>query len=77
MIICKNSTIPTHKKYRDTQFSTVKRRTGKESVPFLGLDTGEHVVKFCNETRSAVLSVKVWISPFGWAWKILHPTKPD
>jgi len=72
IVMCETPTIPTSKKYRYPQLSTVKKRTGKESVPFLGLDAGIHKVKFFNENREALLTVKVWISPYGWAWKIIN-----
>ena len=68
---CKTPTIPTARKYRETRFSTVKRRSGAESVPFLGLDPGTHKVRFYNDKEEALLTVKTWISPYGWAWKIV------
>ena len=71
IVMCETPTIPTAKKYKETQFSTVKRRSGKESVPFLGLEVGEHKVRFYNDRKEATLRVKVWLSPYGWAWKIL------
>ncbi len=71
IVMCETPTIPTAKKYREVQFSTNKKRTGKESVPFLGLEAGTHKVKFYNEKREVVLSVKTWLSPYGWAWMIV------
>ena len=71
VVMCETPTIPTAKKYRDVQFSTVKKRTGKESVPFLGLEAGTHKVKFYNDKAEAALTVKTWLSPYGWAWKII------
>tara|TARA_R110000822_G_scaffold32162_1_gene92573 strand:+ start:640 stop:882 length:243 start_codon:yes stop_codon:yes gene_type:complete len=64
-------TIPTAKKYKETQYSTVKKRTGKESVPFLGLDSGYHSIRFINHHRQATLTIKTWISPYGYAWKVI------
>ena len=65
-------TLPTAKKYRTTQFSTVKKRTGAESVRFLDLDSGTRKVRFINEKgREVILTVKTWLSPYGWAWKII------
>lgn len=63
--------LPERKFFTETQYSTIKKRSGKESVPFLGLDTGEHKVKFYTETKESLCLVKVWISPYGWAWRIL------
>lgn len=70
-IECETPTIPTANKYREVQFSTVKRRIGKESVPFLGLEAGTHKVKFYNDKKEAVLTVKTWLSMYGWAWQIV------
>jgi len=71
LVMCKTPTIPTSKKYKDAQFSTIKKRTGRESVPFLGLDAGIYKVKFYNEKREVLLTVKTWLSPYGWAWKVI------
>jgi hypothetical protein len=71
LVMCESPTIPTAKKYKETQFSTVKKRIGQESVPFLDLPAGIHKVKFYNDKREAVLTVKTWLSPYGWAWKIV------
>ena len=71
VVMCKTPTIPTSKKYREVQFSTAKKRSGRESIPFLGLDSGTHRVKFYNDKKEAVLTVKTWLSPYGWAWKIV------
>ena len=72
VIVCETPTLPTSKKYRtEAQFSKLKKRSGMESVPFLGLNSGIHRVKFYNERQEAILYVKVWISPYGWAWKVV------
>lgn len=71
-VMCETRTIPAASKYREAQFSTVKRRSGKESVPFLDLPAGIHKVKFYNDKREALLTVKTWLSPYGWAWKIIN-----
>ena len=71
LIDCYSPTIPTAKKYRETQFSTTKKRTGRESIPFIGLDSGIHKVRFYNDNREFIASVKTWLSPYGYAWKIL------
>jgi len=68
---CKAITIPTGRKYKNTQFSTIKRRSGRESVPYLGLSAGVHYVRFYNDKRDVVLKIKTWLSPYGWAWKVL------
>ena len=72
VVMCETSTIPTAKKYKQTQFSTVKTRIGKQSVPFLGLEAGIHRVKFYNDKKEALLTVETWLSPYGWAWKIIN-----
>ena len=72
VVMCETPTIPTAKKYKQTQFSTVKKRSGKESVPFLGLEAGIHRVKFYNDKKEALLTVKTWLSPYGWAWKVIN-----
>tara|TARA_R110000772_G_scaffold190788_1_gene301603 strand:+ start:279 stop:521 length:243 start_codon:yes stop_codon:yes gene_type:complete len=64
-------TIPTAKKYKETQYSTVKKRTGRESVPFLWLDSGYHRIRFINHHRQATLIIKTWLSPHGYAWKVI------
>ena len=46
MKVCRCFTLPGKKYYTDTQFSEIKRRSGKVSVPFMGLDVGVHTVKF-------------------------------
>lgn len=71
IIMCETPTIPTAKKYRGVQYSIIKRRSGKESVQFLGLKTGTYRVKFYNDKREAILTVKTWLSPYGWAWMIV------
>jgi hypothetical protein len=71
VVMCNTPTIPTSKKYREVQYSTVKKRSGRESTPFLGLESGTHKVKFYNEKKEALLTVKTWLSPYGWAWKIV------
>ena len=77
MIICKCSALPSKKYYRDTQFSEIKRRDGKESVPFLGLDEGIHEVKFQTSGKGIVAKVKVWLSMYGWAWIIIELSKEN
>jgi len=75
VVMCKcPSGLPTKKMYKETQFSTVKKRTGKESVPFLGLASGTHKVKFYTETKSIIRNVKTWLSPYGYAWIIMSDT---
>lgn len=63
--------LPGKKCFTETQYSIKKRRSGKESIPFLGLDAGEHKVMFHTDTKKSLCLVKVWISPFGWAWRII------
>lgn len=63
--------LPGRKYFIETQYSTIKRRSGKESIPFLDLDTGEHKVKFYTKTKQLLCLVEVWISPYGWAWRII------
>jgi hypothetical protein len=63
---------PPIKARKETQFSTVKRRSGRESVPFLGLDSGEHIVRFNHNKGHVDCLIKVWLCPYGWAWKILN-----
>jgi hypothetical protein len=62
---------PPKKAFHDTQFSSVKRRSGRESVPFLGLEPGEHTVIFKHGKGSTECRIKVWLSMYGWAWKII------
>ena len=71
IITCRSPTLPTAKKYRQTQYSTIKRRSGRESVPFLGLDGGLHRVKFWNDKKEVELSIKTWLSPYGYAWRVV------
>ena len=77
MIDCYSPTIPTAKKYKKTQFSTTKKRAGKESVPLFGLTSGTHTVRFYNDDQEAVLNVKVWLSLYGWAWRITGGTSNE
>lgn len=69
-VICKGS-LPKSKHYKETQFSTIKCRRGRESVPFLGLSPGTHKVKFVDGDKSKLCLVKVWISLYGDAWQII------
>lgn len=70
-VMCETSTIPTAKKYREVQFSTVKRRSGRESIPFLGLEAGTYRVRFYNNRKEAVLTIETWLSIYGWAWRVI------
>ena len=69
--MCPCSSLPSKKEYRETQFSTIKRRTGRESVPFLGLEPGIHLVKFYTEKKSILRYIETWVSMYGDAWIIL------
>ena len=71
IIQCKTPTIPTAKKYRETQYSTRKLRSGRISVPFLGLESGTHRIRFYNKRREATLTVKTWECPYGYAWRVV------
>ena len=65
-------TLPTAKKYKKVQFSVSKKRTGKESVKFLGFNSGQRKVRFYREDgKEAILTVKTWLSRYGWAWRII------
>ena len=59
----------------ETQFSTIKRRNGRDSVPFLGLQPGEHLVRFNGKRKKTDCIVKVWLCPYGWAWEIIKKLK--
>ena len=71
VIQCKSPTIPTAKKYRDTQYTSRKLRSGRENVRFLGLESGTHKIRFYNDHREATLTVKTWVSCYGYAWKVV------
>ena len=66
---------PQKKAYKDVQFSTVKTVRGKKSIPFLGLEPGEHVVRFKGKRKTTDCIVKVWLSMYGWAWQIIRDNK--
>jgi len=57
--------------YKETQYSTIPRKSGKESIPFLGLEPGIHKVKFYTDDKEIICKVKTWLSLYGWAWIIL------
>jgi len=64
---------PTKKQREETQFSTIKKIRGRRaSVPFLGLESGEHVVRFKHGKTHTDCVIKVWLSMYGWAWIILR-----
>jgi len=64
-------TLPTARRYRKPQFSFAKKRSGKESVPLFGLASGTHRLTFFNEGGECTCNIKVWLSPYGWAWRII------
>lgn len=78
MIEVKCSKYMFNKAKLNTQFSTKKTRAGKKSVPFLGLNSGNHEVRFVhNKKEYTDCIVKVWLSMFGWAWIVKHEVKND
>lgn len=71
VVMCQNPTLPKSKKYKETQYSTVKTRNGVKSVPFLGLPCGIHTVRFYNDKGEMTVKVKTWLSMYGYAWCVL------
>jgi hypothetical protein len=70
MLTLEVSTLP-KKKILDPYFSTIKKRAGTEPVPFAGLDTGDHEIRFETKTKFLECIVKHWLSPYGYAWQII------
>jgi len=71
IIVCEVPSLPSRKCFTDTQYSFIKRRWGKESVPFMNLSPGKYKILFTTKTKKQLCLVKVWISHFGDAWQIL------
>lgn len=71
VVMCQNPILPKSKKYKQTQYSTVKTRNGKKSVPFLGLPCGVHTIRFYNDKDEITVKVKTWLSMYGYAWRVL------
>ncbi len=63
--------LPNKDMYIHTQFAFKKTRSGHESIPFLGLSPGIHIVKFFTNKKSIIVNVKIWISLYGNAWQCL------
>jgi len=68
--------LPT-KKHWKAQFSTVRTRNGKESIPFAGLEAGDHLITFVGKRKKVTCLVSVWYSLNGWAWQITKITKEE
>ncbi len=73
---CICDSLPSKKAYNETQYSTVKRRFGNgyiyESIPFLGLNPGIHLVNFQTKSKSILRFVRVWVSMYGDAWQVIN-----
>jgi len=69
----KNPTFFSKRDFIDVRFSSIKRRSGKESVPLFGLDAGIHHIAITNNRgKRREYIVKIWPSPYGWAWQALN-----
>jgi hypothetical protein len=69
MITVETKSLP-KKKILDPFYPAIKKRSGKESVPFLGLECGEHEIRFETKTKFLECIVRHWYSIFGYAWEI-------
>ena len=65
------ASFPTKKQFKETQYSYKKTRNGKESVPFLGLESGEHEIEIINKGKCKRYIIKTWLSIYGFAWIVL------
>lgn len=57
--------------FNRVNFSTIKKRSGRESVPFLGLQAGAYIVKFVGARTTKTVEIKIWLSMHGWAWEVI------
>jgi len=76
LIEIKNNSFITKKQFIDTNFSTIKTRRGKESVPFLGLSPGTYKIKITKDNgKSKIYKIKTWLSMYGYAWQAVEELK--
>ena len=67
-----NPTFFSKRDFIDVRYSEIKRRSGSESVPLFGLDSGLHHIAITKENgKRKEYIVKIWLSMYGWAWKAI------